>query len=167
MCCIFTTHVRQNYTTQKWRKIRGATLKCGAGLGYNSCMENIINWQDIDRARLLAKCNRYADAFWLELTRRNSGLARHTRPDIRLNARFSNMAGRCYDDLSFIDLGLKFFPKYHARMFNEVIAHEICHAADFALFNTKCTAKISHGKNWQTLMLQLGVIPNQYHDMTL
>ena len=134
---------------------------------YNNSMENIITWQEIDRARLLAKCNRYADAYWLELTRRNSALSRYTRPEIRLNARFSNMAGRCYDDLSFIDLGLKFFPKYHVRMFNEVLPHEICHAADFAINKTPCTAKQSHGKKWQNLMLQLGLIPSQFHDMTL
>ncbi len=167
MCCKNITHVRKNYTIENGLKIRGYTLKCGAGFGYNSYMKNVINWQDIDRARLLAKCNRYADAYWHTLTCKHSGLARHTRPDIRLNAKFLTMAGRCYEDLSFIDLGLKFFPKFHVIMFNEILAHEICHAADFALFNTKCTAKISHGKNWQTLMLQLGVIPNQYHDMTL
>lgn len=162
-----TTLPRPYYSTQKPLKIRGCTLKCGAGLRYNNIMENTTDWRQIDRARLLAHINSEADKLWEELTILNPRLIRFTRPEIRLNAKFTNQAGRCYNDLSFIDLGLKFFPKYHVRIMRETLPHEICHAADFALHNTECTPKKSHGKEWQKLMLQLGLIPNQYHDMTL
>ena len=133
-------------------------LLCLAVYGILKAMEKI----DI-LARLYTK----ADIIWRELGVHYPKLRAHRVPDVLLNSRLYRTAGRAWQEDQVIELGTKFLlhsPQYRARMYCEILPHELAHCADYLLFGESELA-CGHGTGWRHLMQKLGLEPKKYHDM--
>ena len=110
--------------------------------------------------------NRYADSLWATYCEIFPRLVKFDRPTISLNNRLTRTAGRCFQVENRIDLGAKFFVKFHRSMFITILPHEMAHAIDY-LLNGESELKCGHGKNWCIIMIKIGLEPSKYHSLDL
>jgi hypothetical protein len=120
----------------------------------------------VNVATLNAEIQAEATKIWVRYTNIYIGLAGFQKPTIKLNGRLTKTAGRCFMETNYIDLGTKFFERNYARMFEEILVHEIAHQVDYNL-NGAPKGNRWHGRTWQQIMLNYGAVPNTYHDMVI
>lgn len=93
-------------------------------------------------------------------------LVRFDAPEIKLNNRFTSMAGRAWYDKHLIELGAKFFSKFEANMVRVILPHELAHIIDGILRGSENITRY-HDAEWQKIMLAIGQEPKPYHSMEL
>lgn len=89
-------------------------------------------------------------------------------PKIVINNRIYRTAGRCFVELNTIDISGKLLanPANVGAMLNVILPHEIAHQIDFNL-NGAPKNNRWHGRTWAHIMVQLGLEPNPYHNLTI
>lgn len=106
--------------------------------------------------------------FWDLLCDMYPQLAKTPRPYVGLNSRLYRTAGRCCQEQGIIEIGTRFLNHtvaYRNTVLYDTIPHEIVHVADYRLFGPSEYAH-GHGKMWHALMIECGLNPNRYHNMT-
>ena len=118
------------------------------------------------KAQLQKMLDSVTDSLWLEYSIVFPKLVRFDPPKIVLNGRFTRCAGCNHSADNRIDLGYKFFEKYHSNMMDVILPHELAHQIDYNL-NGWYNRKPHHGKAWIEIMQKIGQAPNPYHSMEL
>ena len=123
----------------------------------------------MEKIEILQQLYKRTDIIWQELCHIHPRLAEHRQPEILLNNRLYRTAGRAWQEDGIVELGTKFLlhsNKYRVIMLHTILPHELAHIADYMLWG-ESEKNCGHGKNWQMLMLQLGLEPDPYHTMDL
>ena len=116
--------------------------------------------------QLTLELNRKADIAWLRFCEINPKLVRFDVPLIKLNNRFTVVAGRCAVEENLIEMGNKFFPRFSREQFTVVLPHELAHQVDYNL-NGLPKFNRWHGRTWSKIMIQYGLPADAYHTMDL
>ena len=116
------------------------------------------------RTELLQTVTLQAQRVWDTYCEIYPQLVKFDCPQIKLNARFTKTAGNCEVENNVINLGLKFFAKYHDEMMQVIIPHEIAHQIDYNLNGIPARW---HGANWQIIMQDYGLPAKPYHNMEI
>lgn len=121
-----------------------------------------------DKKALAVYLNAIVSELWPVYIESWPKLAKFDQPTIEINNRLTRTAGRCFQELNCIEISGKFFQKEVNRviMINVILVHEIAHQIDFNLNGTS-EKKCGHGKNWEKIMVELGLAPNKYHSLTI
>lgn len=110
--------------------------------------------------------NGVAQNRWLEYCEIFPVLVAYDCPQIILNNRFTKTAGCCYQETNIIHISTKFLLAHETEMLRTILPHELAHQIDWNLYGLS-EKKCGHGKNWQIIMVELGLAPNKYHSLVL
>lgn len=120
----------------------------------------------MDRTKETAKIQARAQKAWEKFQELFPRLLRRKCPIIILNGRYTTSAGMCYQELHVIHLSLKYYLFNKREMLEDTLIHELAHSVDFCL-NGLDTKLQGHGPKWQNIMLEYGLKPTRYHEMTI
>ena len=131
---------------------------------WRACLADLCIIHCMTRTELLETLNRQAQIIWETYCEIYPRLVKFDCPQIKLNGRFTKTAGNCEVENNIINIGYKFFPKFHNEMFSVILPHEIAHQIDY---NLNGLPKRWHGKSWQDIMLAYGLPADPYHQMEI
>ena len=123
----------------------------------------------MDKKLLQNKIEAHALAAWKNFVKLYPRLAAFSCPKIILCGRLTKTAGYNKSEQNIVKLSLKLMlhtPENYAKMVSIIIPHELAHQVDYNL-NGWFSGKKHHNREWQGIMVDYGLAPNVYHDLTL
>lgn len=106
--------------------------------------------------------DRSAHETWAILHNLYPNVLNNITPRVIFNNRLKTTAGRAFleKDPQYIDLSTELMEQYPEEFCRVIIPHELAHIAAYNVYNDH-----GHRKGWKTIMNQLGLEPNPYHNM--
>lgn len=106
--------------------------------------------------------DRAARETWTVLVNLYPNILFNITPKVILNNRLKTTAGRAFieHDPQYVDLCTELMEQYTEEFCNVIIPHELAHLAAYTVYNDR-----GHRKGWKTIMRQLGLEPEVYHNM--
>lgn len=123
----------------------------------------------MDKRKLLKHIAIETEIVWDSLCEIYTPLVRFNPPKIVLNPYTWKTAGSCYQTLSKVELGYKFFASNRENfnyMIDVILPHELAHQADFNLFG-ESEKTCGHGEKWCEIMVNLGLKAKPFHSMEI